>query len=201
MLALSSRLLEFTMDHYRRRTDQSRHRRGLSRRRAIAPMLLLAATAGVARTARAYTYDTLSNQFTFCAIPDPQYYSVVQWKTDDYYKTQMQWIVNHAGAQNVAFVYGLGDEVQDGNPFTTDANHNITTTYSYNITPSGQAQQVAGAPSIDTVDPVNHDFEAEWKRASSAWQILDTAGIPNYAGVGNHDYYHWDQKRDPNFYL
>jgi autotransporter-associated beta strand protein len=90
--------------------------------------------------------------------------------------------------------------VQDGNPYTT-VNNQITTTFSGNITPSGQTQTVAGAPSINTVDPTNHDFEAEWKRASGAWGLLDAANIPNYPIAGNHDYYHWDQKKDPSEFV
>ena len=64
----------------------------------------------------------------------------------------------------------------------------------------GQATQVTGA-SIDTVDPTNHNFEEEWVRVSNAFNILGNAGIPYYTLAGNHDYYHWDQKKDPNEFL
>jgi hypothetical protein len=153
--------------------------------RAIAPMLLLAATP-------AWGYDPLSSTFTIAAIPDPQYYAVVQWKNDQYYAGQMNWLVANKNTSNLAFVVGLGDNVQDGNPFNPDGS------FSGNITPIGQPTTVTGAPSINTVDSVNHDFEAEWKRASADWDILGNANIPYYTVPGNHDYFHWDQKKNPN---
>src|SRR5690348_14802322 len=128
------------------KTDFKSRRRGDLRRAAIAS-LALAGVSGVSAG-----FDPNASRFSVVAIPDPQYYTVVQWKTDQYYNTQMNWIVNNQTSRNIAFVAGMGDEVQDGNPFTT-VNNQITTTYSGNITPAGQTQTVAGAPSINTVDP------------------------------------------------
>src|SRR5437660_330989 len=94
--------------------EQSRHSRRARRsalRRAIAPALLAAAAAAPS----ALGYNSLSSQFTLVTIPDPQYYSVVQWKNDQYYAGQMNWIVNNAAAKNIGYVFGLGDNVQDGN--------------------------------------------------------------------------------------
>ncbi|HSV15563.1 MAG TPA: metallophosphoesterase, partial [Tepidisphaeraceae bacterium] len=171
-------------------------RRRSALRRAIAPGMLIAAAAAAAPSA--FGYNSLASQFTLVAIPDPQYYAVVQWKNDQYYAGQMNWIVNNAAAKNIGYVVGLGDNVQDGNPFTTNADGSIGTTYTGNIIPQSGSPSVTGAPSINSVDPTNHDFEAEWKRAAADWNILSTANIPHYTVIGNHDYYHWDQKKDPS---
>ena len=173
-------------------------RRGAVLRRA-AWAAALCAGAGASSFAHA-GFDPNASRFSIVAIPDPQYYTVVQWKTDEYYNTQMNWIVNNQASRNIAFVAGLGDEVQDGNPYTT-VNQQITTTFTGNIVPQSGTPAVNGAPSINTVDPLNHDFEAEWKRASNAWAMLDNANIPNYPVAGNHDYYHWDQKKDPSEFV
>src|SRR3954452_1080234 len=184
----------------RRRCAQRNAHAGTRRTRAAARVVSAALLGSALYSSSASAYDQLASRFSLVAIPDPQYYTVVQWKTDQYYTTQMNWIVNNRNTRNIGFVFGLGDEVQDGNPYTT-VNNQITTTFSGNITPSGQTQAVSGAPSINPVDPTNHDFEAEWKRASAAWGLLDAAGIPNYPIAGNHDYYHWDQKKDPSEFV
>lgn len=176
-----------------RRKSRIRGVKALKCAAAMLPMILTAA--------HAFGFDPNATKFTVGIIPDPQYYTVVQWKTDQYLNTQMNWLVSNASSNNLAFVFGMGDNVQDGDPFTTNADGSIGTGYSYNITPSGQATQVTGAPSIDTVDPTNHNFEEEWVRVSNAWNILGNAGIPYYTIAGNHDYYHWDQKKNPNEFL
>src|SRR5438067_1152974 len=58
--------------------------------------------------------------FTVVAMPDTQYYTEVQWKTDLYFKGQTQWIVDHRGDEHIAFVFQLGDLQQDGNLLRTD---------------------------------------------------------------------------------
>ena len=157
---------------------------------------------GTVRRSRVWAFDQSASKFTLVVVPDPQYYAVVQWKTDQYYTTQMNWIVNNATSKNIAYVAGMGDEVQDGNPFTTDpTTHQITTTYTGNIIPQNPPAGmpvVSGATNINTVDPINHNMEEEFQRASDAWGILDNANIPNLPIIGNHDYYHWDQKKDPS---
>src|SRR6476620_8121405 len=87
---------------------------GRRRRRAVPRAAVLAAIAAAAIASRARAYDQLASRFSVVAVPDPQYYTVVQWKADQYYSGQMNWIVNNAAAKNVGFVFGLGDEVQDG---------------------------------------------------------------------------------------
>ena len=53
--------------------------------------------------------------FTVVGIPDTQYYtSLLNGGTNEIYKAQMTWIVNHLVSDNIAFVEGLGDCVEDG---------------------------------------------------------------------------------------
>jgi hypothetical protein len=165
--------------------------------RAAASIALLSAANAFA------TYDPLASSFTLPVIPDPQYYTTAQWKTDQYYNTQMTWIVANQASKNIPFVFGMGDNVQDGNPYTTNADLSIGTTLSGNINPPESqgypAQDTAGHPSITVIDPVNQsDYELEWKRASASWATLDAANIPYYTVIGNHDYFHWDQKKEPS---
>ncbi|MFY9527638.1 MAG: choice-of-anchor D domain-containing protein [Candidatus Acidiferrales bacterium] len=54
--------------------------------------------------------------FSIVALPDTQYYSAgLQGGTLAMFNSQTQWIVNNRVAQNIAFVIGLGDIVQNGN--------------------------------------------------------------------------------------
>jgi Abnormal spindle-like microcephaly-assoc'd, ASPM-SPD-2-Hydin len=54
--------------------------------------------------------------FTIVELPDTQYYSAgLQGGTLAMFNSQTQWIVNNRVSQNIAFVIGLGDIVQDGN--------------------------------------------------------------------------------------
>ncbi len=167
---------------------------------AVASIALLCAGQTLA------SYDPLATTFTLPIIPDPQYYTTVQWKTDQYYNTQMNWIVANQASRNIPFVFGMGDNVQDGNPYNTNANLTVGTTLSGNINPPESqgypAQDTGGRPSITVIDPVNQsDYELEWKRSSAAWAILDNAGIPYYTVAGNHDYFHWDQKKEPSEFI
>lgn len=53
--------------------------------------------------------------FTVIGIPDTQYYtSLLNGGTNAIYKAQMTWIVNHLVSDNIVFVEGLGDCVEDG---------------------------------------------------------------------------------------
>lgn len=53
--------------------------------------------------------------FTVVGIPDTQYYtSLLNGGTNDIYKSQMTWIVNNMVSQNIVFVEGMGDCVEDG---------------------------------------------------------------------------------------
>src|SRR4051794_32905078 len=58
--------------------------------------------------------------FTVVLMPDTQYYTEIQWKTDLYFKGQTQWIVDHRADEHIAFVFQLGDLQQDGNLLRTD---------------------------------------------------------------------------------
>jgi hypothetical protein len=54
--------------------------------------------------------------FSIVALPDTQYYSAgLKNGTLAMFNSQTQWIVNNRVAQNIAFVIGLGDIVQNGN--------------------------------------------------------------------------------------
>jgi hypothetical protein len=54
--------------------------------------------------------------FTLIALPDTQYYSAtLNGGLPAMFTSQTQWIVNKRVADNIAFVIGLGDIVQDGN--------------------------------------------------------------------------------------
>jgi hypothetical protein len=53
--------------------------------------------------------------FTVVGIPDTQYYtSLLNGGSNETYKAQMTWIVNHLVSDNIVFVEGLGDCVEDG---------------------------------------------------------------------------------------
>lgn len=55
------------------------------------------------------------SDFTVIGIPDTQYYvSNLNGGTNSIYKAQMTWIVNHLVSDNIVFVEGLGDCVEDG---------------------------------------------------------------------------------------
>ncbi|MDB5325878.1 MAG: putative serine/threonine phosphatase [Phycisphaerales bacterium] len=139
-------------------------------------------------------YDPLSSTFTLMAIPDPQYYTVKS-SAMPYYYAQMNWIAANQTTRNIAFVYGMGDDVQDGNPYNPDGS------YTGNITGPGTPTNITGAVDISLVDPLNHNFEAEFARAASAFNTLGNAKVPYVTVPGNHDYHHWDQKKNPTEFL
>src|SRR6266536_3223938 len=58
--------------------------------------------------------------FTIVVMPDTQYYTEVQWKTDQYFNAQTQWIVDHRADEHIAFVSHVGDLQQDGTFLRTD---------------------------------------------------------------------------------
>lgn len=58
---------------------------------------------------------TAGADFTVVGIPDTQYYtSLLNGGSNETYKAQMTWIVNHLISDNIVFVEGLGDCVEDG---------------------------------------------------------------------------------------
>jgi hypothetical protein len=58
---------------------------------------------------------TAGADFTVVGIPDTQYYtSLLNGGTNEIYKAQMTWIVNNLVGENIVFVEGLGDCVENG---------------------------------------------------------------------------------------
>ncbi|MGH9681950.1 MAG: Ig-like domain-containing protein, partial [Candidatus Acidiferrales bacterium] len=59
---------------------------------------------------------TVGPNFTIVALPDTQYYSAsLNGGNPSMFDSQTQWIVNNRVADNIDFVIGLGDIVQNGN--------------------------------------------------------------------------------------
>lgn len=58
---------------------------------------------------------TAAPDFTLVGLPDTQFYtSQLNGGTNAMYKAQMNWVLNNMVSQNIAFVEGLGDCVQNG---------------------------------------------------------------------------------------
>jgi hypothetical protein len=124
--------------------------------------------------------------FTLVAMPDTQYYTEIQWKTDLYFKGQTQWIVDHRADEHIAFVFQLGDLQQDGNLLRTD---------DHQYDPLAKDAIAHAKPG----EQLPNDFQ--WHRADEAMKILDDADVPYSAVAGNHDYFHWDRKTLPVNFL
>jgi hypothetical protein len=90
---------------------------------------------------RSLSADALAD-FSIVIIPDAQYYAST---FHHIYTAQMQWISDHRESDNIVYVAGLGDAVEDPSDF------------------------------------------AQWDVASSAYNILDEAGIPYGLACGNHE--------------
>jgi hypothetical protein len=59
--------------------------------------------------------------FTVIVIPDTQYYTGLMYGgTNEIYKAQMQWIVSHLVSDNIVFVEGVGDCVQNGDMYQNE---------------------------------------------------------------------------------
>jgi Calcineurin-like phosphoesterase len=123
--------------------------------------------------------------FTLIAMPDTQYYTEVQWKTEKYFKGQTNWIVQNRQAEHIAFVFQLGDLQQDGNLLRLDKQ------------PDPTVKELLQNP--DPQHPPENDLQ--WQRASEAMKILDDVDMPYSAVAGNHDYFHWDRKTLPVKFL
>src|SRR5207244_7300935 len=52
--------------------------------------------------------------FTIVALPDTQYYTELEAKSEQYFKGQTRWIVANRDKEHIAFVTHLGDIQQDG---------------------------------------------------------------------------------------
>jgi len=146
----------------------------------IALLTMLAPSARAAEPAKADDF------FTLVVMPDTQYYTEVQWKTDVYFKGQTQWIVDHRADEHIAFVFQLGDLQQDGNLLRTD---------DHQYDPLAKDAMAHAKPG----EQLPNDFQ--WRRADEAMKILDDADVPYSAVAGNHDYFHWDRKTLPVNFL
>src|SRR5438874_2049053 len=82
--------------------------------------LVIGASAHAAPGASARADAPADDFFTIVVLPDTQYYTEVQWKTEEYFKAQTRWIVEHRAAEHVAFVSHVGDLQQDGTFLRTD---------------------------------------------------------------------------------
>src|SRR5581483_6065527 len=129
-----------------------------------------------------------SDFFTIVVLPDTQYYTEVQWKTDQYFRAQTQWIVDHQKEENIVFVSQVGDLQQDGTYLRTDE-------HQFDDTIKDRIQASKENPN----NPPQNDVQ--WQRASACMKILDDADIPLCAVAGNHDYEHWDKIAWPIKYL
>jgi hypothetical protein len=59
--------------------------------------------------------------FTVVVIPDTQYYTGLMYGgTNEMYKAQMNWIVSHLVSDNIVFVEGVGDCVQNGDTYVNE---------------------------------------------------------------------------------
>jgi hypothetical protein len=152
----------------------------------VALLLLPGSLRGAARFTPAAAAKDDGNFFSLVAMPDTQYYTEIQWKTDQYFKGQTQWIVDHRADEHIAFVFQLGDLQQDGNLLRTD-DHQY----------DPPAREVIAH--MDPAHPPINEFQ--WKRADEAMKILDDANVPYSAVPGNHDYFHWDRKTLPIYYI
>src|SRR5580704_12825823 len=108
--------------------------------------------------------------FTIVVMPDTQYYTEVQWKTDKYFKGQTQWIADNVASQHIAFVSQLGDLQQDGNLLRLDQQYDPL------------VKELLAHPNPQH-PPEN---TLQWQRADEAMKILDRAEVPYSAVAGNH---------------
>src|SRR5258708_13946027 len=46
--------------------------------------------------------------YTLVVIPDTQYYTEVQWKTDQHFKGQTQWLLHHRANEHTALAFHPG---------------------------------------------------------------------------------------------
>jgi len=149
--------------------------------------------------ARACPAVSTGVDFTIVPLPDTQYYtSHMNGGTNSIYKAQMQWVVNNRVSQNIVFVEGLGDCVQNGdnggnpiewlradtsmkiieNPITTTLAHGIP--YGINV---GNHDQTPGGSSSGSTNSFNTYF-----------------GEARFSG---RDYYggHYGNNNDNSYYL
>jgi Calcineurin-like phosphoesterase len=156
----------------------------LGRRDFIVSLFLLIC-GGLPFRAHSQTPTTNESFFTLVVMPDTQYYTETEPKTEKYFKGQTRWIVSNQEKEHIAFVFQLGDLQQDGNLLRLDKQ------------PDPTVKELLSNP--DPKHPPENT--PQWERADSAMKVLDDAGVPYSAVPGNHDYFHWDRKTLPVNYL
>jgi hypothetical protein len=118
--------------------------------------------------------------FSIIALPDTQYYSSNQSNgTLAMFNSQTQWIVNNRVADNIAFVIGLGDIVQDGNnngDFSEWINANSAVSLLDNPNTTGLPQGIPYSFGVG-----NHDQGPTGNGAPD-----DTAGYNTYFGTSRY---------------
>lgn len=146
------------------------------RRSVVVPLLAIVSAVAAARP----SYGTTA-PFTVVAIPDPQNYMANTDNLNEYFKAQMNWIVNNKTSNNIAFTLFLGDYQNPGNPYRAST----TDPYQPDLSrPTG-----------------NVDSDYLYSRASGGINILDNAGVPYAMVIGNHDYLDYNSKVEPIYYL
>jgi len=118
--------------------------------------------------------------FSIIALPDTQYYSSNQSNgTLAMFNSQTQWIVNNRSADNIAFVIGLGDIVQDGNNngnFSEWVNANSAVSLLDNPATTGLPQGIPYSFGVG-----NHDQGPTGNGSPD-----DTAGYNQYFGTSRY---------------
>ena len=118
--------------------------------------------------------------FSIIVLPDTQYYSSNQSNgTLAMFNSQTQWIVNNRSADNIAFVIGLGDLVQDGNnngDFSEWINANSAVSLLDNPVTTGLPQGIPYSFGVG-----NHDQGPNGDGSPD-----DTAGYNQYFGTSRY---------------
>src|SRR3954471_20082861 len=120
--------------------------------------LVIGASARAVKAATETPETTGGNDFfTLVVLPDTQYYTEVQWKTEQYFKGQTQWIVDHRGDEHIAFVSHVGDLQQDGTFLRTDDHQS-----------DPEVKEL-----LVNIDPKNPPKNTrQWQRADEAMRIM-----------------------------
>ena len=140
------------------------------------------------------------SSFSIIVLPDTQYYSSnLNNGTLAMFNSQTQWIVNNRSADNIAFVIGLGDIVQNGNnngDFSEWINANSAVSLLDNPVTTGLPQGIPYSFGVG-----NHD-----QGPSGDGSPDDTAGYNQYFGASRYSgksYYggHYGTDNDNHYEL
>jgi autotransporter-associated beta strand protein len=138
---------------------------------------MAAVVAGVVASAPVWA----TQPFTVVVIPDTQYYTRTESRNDLYFKGQTSWIAAHREARSIVFAMHLGDIQNDGNPYFARTDDIYLPDFTR---PTGLVAD-----------------DAQFRRASEAIEILDSAGVPYSLLPGNHDFLDHTIKDEPIYYL